>query len=129
MFARWYRYLYDFISGLYKINPLGAPTGVHNIDKTRPERHLKKSILPVKVGCGFAHWMILLNNVYLFFQYPFTQNEKRQIEYARQSSSSDFGSLNVHHCCIKRKCKYFFFLRHMNRWVPHIDWRWPLLYV
>lgn len=49
---------------------MGAPTGVHNIDKTRPERHLKKSILPVKVGCGFAHWMILLNNVYLFFNIP-----------------------------------------------------------
>lgn len=26
---------------MYKNNPLDAPTGVHNIDKTKPERHSK----------------------------------------------------------------------------------------
>lgn len=56
--------------GCIKTTHWMPPTGLHNIDKTRPERHFKKSILPVKVGCGFAHWMIHLNNVYLFFNIP-----------------------------------------------------------
>lgn len=49
-----------------------------------------------------------------FFNIP-ADNTKRKVEYAKQSSSSDFGGLNVHHCCIKQKCKYFFFLKYMNR--------------
>lgn len=115
---------------MYKNNPLDAPTGVHNIEKTKPERHFKKSILYVQAGYGLQwHWIIHLNNIYLFFNIP-ADNTKRKVEYAKQSSSSDFWSLNVHRCCIKRKCKYFFFLKYMNRWVPwpHRDWRWPLLY-
>lgn len=36
-----------------KNNPLDAPTGEHNIDKTKPE-HFKKSILHAQVGYGFA---------------------------------------------------------------------------
>lgn len=38
---------------MYKNNPLDAPTGVHNIAKTKPE-HFKKSILYVQVGYGFV---------------------------------------------------------------------------
>lgn len=58
MFVRWYRYLYDFILGLYKINLLGVLIGVYNIDKMRLEWYLKKLIFFVKVGCGFVYWMI-----------------------------------------------------------------------
>lgn len=105
------RYSFYFFYLMFK-NTLLLPQQVQTPLRDQKKRVFLKNVL--FLFSGRVQFYIRLEDPFkqhiALAHCPRTQYQRRQNEYAYKCATCDFGNLPIHHLCIKRMCKYLFFL-------------------